>query len=220
MTKSKFTLIELLVVIAIITILASMLLPNLNQAREQAKTVACTNQLRNFGLAVTSYLMEEESLNHGQWQFPPWLSVLYKTKHITDKKNYSCPMDKNNTSPENWVSHPGEEGSNYAEAFDRPGNQYAVNRNPDVDKISYFYEFNEAPCLWFEDGSLTWREAKIKSMRYGVDNSAGEHFIPSPSQFPMVRCFWHMGKENQPVLNVSVEGSLFKSMMAWEDGIL
>ena len=70
MTKSKFTLIELLVVIAIITILASMLLPNLNQAREQAKTVACTNQLRNFGLAVTSYLMEEESLNHGQWQFP------------------------------------------------------------------------------------------------------------------------------------------------------
>lgn len=58
MKRNPFTLIELLVVIAIIAILASLLLPALQRAREQALRAACMSSHRQIGMAVFTYMAD------------------------------------------------------------------------------------------------------------------------------------------------------------------
>jgi len=78
--NSGFTLIELLVVISIIGLLMAILIPVLGSAREQGRGVACAANLRNLGLALVSYIDDNE-----QW-LPP-----------------AEPRDKSDvTSHDNW----------------------------------------------------------------------------------------------------------------------
>jgi prepilin-type N-terminal cleavage/methylation domain-containing protein/prepilin-type processing-associated H-X9-DG protein len=107
--QRAFTLIELLVVIAIIGLLAAMLLPALNGARQRARTVQCANTLRQFGLASSMYasefnewcvpVMEYINGNRMPWfglpVFRGYLSMAYAPGQATlATANWICPNAK------------------------------------------------------------------------------------------------------------------------------
>jgi prepilin-type processing-associated H-X9-DG protein/prepilin-type N-terminal cleavage/methylation domain-containing protein len=87
----SFTLIELLVVIAIIAILASMLLPALNKAREKAKGIACKSQLKQVGYRLLLYADENDGWAFQYGGDERWWQFMKFTKTNFERTKMACP---------------------------------------------------------------------------------------------------------------------------------
>ncbi len=101
-TRCAFTLVELLVVIAIIGILISMLLPAIQAAREAARRMQCSNNLKQVGLALHNYETAHKKFPVGSWQsnfISPLVAIL---PYLEQQNNYlQWDFSKNYTHPFN-----------------------------------------------------------------------------------------------------------------------
>ena len=141
---NRFTLIELLIVISIIAILAALLLPALNKARESAKDISCRNNLKNYHLLMAQYANDYQSY-YPQWQGNTYcwtrqLGELY-LDHKYDSSNYvingskvfHCPSGvidpQYSKKPRGYAMNAYVAGSDhYYSGTDSPAGFSAVNR--------------------------------------------------------------------------------------------
>jgi prepilin-type N-terminal cleavage/methylation domain-containing protein len=92
-----FTLVELLVVIAIIGVLIALLLPAVQQAREAARRMSCTSNLRQFGLALQNYeatfrFFPGSGVNPNQYSVHTYILPYLEQRHLAEIVDPSQPL--------------------------------------------------------------------------------------------------------------------------------
>lgn len=136
MRTRAFTLIELLVVIAIIGILAALLLPALQGAKNRAKSMGCLNVEKQFAIALTMYYGD----NNGSLMacnVNDWMSILHTNYQVSQTARYcpSAPAPWNNSRVNPSISwHTGWDGT-----ADTPWNIHVMNSGAVETNGSYGY---------------------------------------------------------------------------------
>ncbi len=144
-----FTLIELLVVVAIIAVLVAILLPALGRAREAAKTISCSNNMRQMGIAVVMYTDEYDGHLPANWDASwnprpftaSWRYFLWKYAGMDNREYWICPNDK---SPYTYIhpNMPSSYGSNGYITYDAPPTYH----HELISKMSYPSKTIYAAC--------------------------------------------------------------------------
>ena len=204
-----FTLVELLVVIAIIAILASLLLPALNQAKFQARSIDCKSRLRQLSQ----------------------LNMMY----ASDFNGYIVPIGNDGTDPKvypeilvrtgylrEWKGYPNYSPFSYDKIFQCP----EVTHNPAVQGSKWSYAMNPWVSAWLDSTGLPtkptgssvrstyWRIDQIPNLVLFGDGGAVQA-LSNSATYDLTQ-FRHQGTHNSSFLDGSAQSfKLFEKNDWW-----
>jgi prepilin-type N-terminal cleavage/methylation domain-containing protein len=166
-----FTLIELLVVIAIIAVLAALLLPALNRAKQKAYLANCQSNLHQLGVAMSLYTADNLDcypFSGRDWPQLPFVDLLNLINPYVSTNNrtfFLCPADKTRGWNIEWAILTGG---------------ISTNQLPFPDSYYYYYDFYHAD----DTGALALR--KTTEVRLPSQKAIMPCFASLPNQISFV----------------------------------